>query len=62
MHTRYLKFHFVDHNLIFNNFIITCICVSLQVFRLEDSRCLFTLHGHTTKITVLHADKVMILV
>lgn len=37
-----------------------CICVSLQVFRLEDSRCLFTLYGHTTKITVLHADKVMI--
>lgn len=30
---------------------------SLKVFRLEDSRCLFTLYGHTTKITVLHADK-----
>ncbi|XP_062599956.1 sterol regulatory element-binding protein cleavage-activating protein-like [Saccostrea cucullata] len=30
---------------------------SLKVFRLEDSRCLYTLYGHTTKITVLYADK-----
>ncbi|XP_048754317.2 sterol regulatory element-binding protein cleavage-activating protein-like [Ostrea edulis] len=30
---------------------------SLKVFRLEDCWCLYTLYGHTTKITALHADK-----
>ena len=30
----------------------------LQVFRLEDQLCLFTLHGHKAAVTALHLDKV----
>ncbi|KAK3101013.1 hypothetical protein FSP39_000257 [Pinctada imbricata] len=30
---------------------------TLKVFRLEDALCLFTLHGHNHKITVLYMDK-----
>ena len=32
--------------------------VFLQVFRLEDYACLYTLHGHTGSITALYLDKV----
>ncbi len=33
---------------------------TLKVFRLEDSLCLYTLHGHKGAVTALYMDKVNI--